>query len=95
MTPKQLLEEAAQLKESMVFNRRYLHAHAETGFDLKDTYAFVKKALIDMGYEPLKCGKAGLVALAGGKKSGKVFSVHQNRVPRGYGCAADPGSGGG
>ena len=75
MTPKQLLEEAAQLKESMVFNRRYLHVHAETGFDLKDTYAFVKKALIDMGYEPLKCGKAGLVALAGGKKSGKVFLI--------------------
>lgn len=43
MTPRQLLEEAAQLKESMVFNRRYLHVHAETGFDLKDTYAFVKK----------------------------------------------------
>ena len=75
MTPKQLLEEAAQLKESMVFNRRYLHVHAETGFDLKDTYAFVKKALIDMGYEPIKCGKAGLVALAGGKKSGKVFLI--------------------
>ena len=75
MTPRQLLEEAAQLKESMVFNRRYLHAHAETGFDLKDTYAFVKKALIDMGYEPIKCGKAGLVALAGGKKSGKVFLI--------------------
>lgn len=75
MTPKQLLEEAAQLKESMVFNRRYLHVHAETGFDLKDTYAFVKKTLIDMGYEPLRCGKAGLVALAGGKKGGKVFLI--------------------
>lgn len=75
MTPRQLLEEAAQLKESMVFNRRYLHVHAETGFDLKDTYAFVKKTLIDMGYEPLRCGKAGLVALAGGKKGGKVFLI--------------------
>ena len=91
MTPKQLLEEAAQLKESMVFNRRYLHVHAETGFDLKDTYAFVKKALIDMGYEPLKCGKAGLVALAGGKKSGKVFLIRADMD----GSPADPGSGGG
>lgn len=26
-----------------------------------------------MGYEPMDCGKAGLVAHAGGKKSGKVF----------------------
>lgn len=31
--------------------------------------------MIDMGYEPLRCGKAGLVALAGGKKSGKVFLI--------------------
>lgn len=73
MVPKQLLEEAAQLQETVVLNRRYLHSHAETGFDLKNTQAFVKKALIDMGYEPISCGKAGLVALAGGKKSGKVF----------------------
>lgn len=73
MTSKQLLEEAAQLKEMLVFNRRYLHSHAETGFDLKETYAFVEKALMDMGYEPVKCGKSGLIALAGGKKDGKVF----------------------
>ena len=73
MTSKQLLEEAAQLKEMLVFNRRYLHSHAETGFDLKETYAFVEKALMDMGYEPVKCGKSGLIALSGGKKEGKVF----------------------
>ncbi len=73
MISKQLLEEAAQLKEMLIFNRRYLHSHAETGFDLKETYAFVEKALTDMGYEPVKCGKSGLIALAGGKKEGKVF----------------------
>ena len=28
-----------------------------------------------MGYEPIECGKAGLIALAGGKKPGKVFLV--------------------
>ena len=28
-----------------------------------------------MGYEPHDCGKAGLVALAGGKKPGKVFLI--------------------
>ena len=70
---EQLLEEAAGLKETLVFNRRYLHTHAGTGFDLKDTLAFVKKELTDMGYEPKECGKAGLTALAGGKKEGKVF----------------------
>lgn len=75
MISKQLLEEAIQLREALVFNRRYLHSHAGTGFDLKDTYAFVEKALIDMGYEPVKCGKSGLIALAGEKKDGKVFLI--------------------
>lgn len=73
MEAKQLLKEAYQLKETLICNRRYLHTHAETGFDLRDTLAFVKKALTDMGYDPKECGKCGLTALAGGKKEGKVF----------------------
>ena len=75
MDAKQLWEEAAKLQETLVTDRRYLHAHAETGFDLKDTLAFVKKELQDMGYELVECGKAGLVALARGKKPGKVFLI--------------------
>lgn len=75
MKPEQLLEEAGKLQDTIVSNRRYLHIHAETGFDLKETKAYVKKELQDMGYEPIECGKAGLVALAGGKKEGKVFLI--------------------
>lgn len=73
MTAKQLLEEAARLRETMVSNRRYLHTHAGAGFDLEDTTAFVAEALEAMGYEPKRCGRAGVVALAGGKRAGKVF----------------------
>jgi hippurate hydrolase len=75
MTPDEWREEASKLQEELVTARRYLHTHAETGFDLKDTLAFVKNELISMGYEPQECGKAGLVALAGGKKKGKVFLI--------------------
>jgi hippurate hydrolase len=75
MNAEQLWKEAEQLQESLVSDRRYLHSHAETGFDLKETLAYVKSELIKMGYEPQKCGKAGLVALAGGKKPGKVFLI--------------------
>ena len=53
--------------------RRWLHENAETGFDLNKTHAFVKQELADMGYQPVDCGRAGIVALAGGKKPGKVF----------------------
>lgn len=75
MTPQALLKEAAALQETLISHRRYLHTHPETGFDLKDTLAFVKKELAGMGYEPAECGKAGLTALAGGKQKGPVFLI--------------------
>lgn len=68
-----ILEEAKALQEEIRTNRRWLHAHAEVGFDLTQTKAYVKKQLTDMGYEPVECGKAGLVALAGGKQPGRTF----------------------
>ncbi len=43
-------------------DRRYLHAHAEVGFDLKETFSHVWKRLTDMGLSPRKCGKCGIVA---------------------------------
>ena len=33
----------------------------------------MKKTLTEMGYEPKDCGKAGVIALAGGKKPGKTI----------------------
>lgn len=73
MLPNELLKEAEQLKETIISNRRYLHTHPGTGFDISDTVSFVKQELTNMGYEPVNCGKAGLVALAGKKQTGKVF----------------------
>ena len=73
MSPELLLKEANGLRETIVSDRRYLHSHPGTGFDIQDTVDFVKKQLTDMGYEPVDCGRAGLVALAGGKREGKVF----------------------
>jgi hippurate hydrolase len=75
MKAEQIWKEAEEMQEKLVCSRRYLHAHPETGFDLENTAAFVKKELQDMGYEPKACGKTGLVAVAGGKKPGKVFLI--------------------
>ncbi len=75
MKAEQLLQEATELKETIISNRRFLHTHPGTGFDIQDTLSFVKSELEDMGYEPVGCGKAGLIALAGGKKNGKVFMI--------------------
>jgi hippurate hydrolase len=75
MKTEQIWKEAEEIQEKLVGSRRYLHSHPETGFELKNTVAFVKKELEEMGYEPKACGKAGLVAVAGGKKPGKVFLI--------------------
>lgn len=75
MEAELLRSEAGKLQDTIVSHRRYLHTHAETGFALKETVAYVKKELEDMGYTPVECGRAGLTALAGGKKPGKVFLI--------------------
>ncbi|MBO5458819.1 MAG: amidohydrolase [Lachnospira sp.] len=75
MKPEQIKKEASELQEIIKNDRRFLHTHAETGFNLHETKAYVKKELKAMGYEPQECGKSGLIAIAGGKKEGKVFLI--------------------
>ena len=75
MTQTKILQEIRNDNDKMITNRRYLHTHPGIGFDLDETVAYVKDELLAMGYEPLLCGKAGIVALAGGKKPGKVFML--------------------
>ena len=73
MTSEMLLQEAAELRDCISRERRALHQNPETGFDISGTLSFVKSELLDMGLQPMDCGKAGVVALVGGKKPGKVF----------------------
>lgn len=70
---KQLVSLSQQLKKEMVIHRRFLHQNPETGLSLPITKKYVKEQLASMGYEPAECGESGLIALAGGKKPGKVF----------------------
>ena len=75
MINENILEEAKNMSQELIDKRRYLHANAETGFNLTKTLKFVETELINMGYNPVQCGKAGLVVTAGGKKQGKVFLI--------------------
>lgn len=75
MENEKILEEAKKMSQELSDKRRYLHKNAETGFDLTKTLKFVETELINMGYNPIHCGKAGLVVTAGGKKQGKVFLI--------------------
>jgi hippurate hydrolase len=73
MKPEELLDQAQKLAPDLLAARRTIHQNPETGFDLAHTRAFVKQELQAMGLEPTDCGRAGLVALVGGKRPGKVF----------------------
>ncbi len=73
MNAEQIMQQAKSYEDIMIANRRDLHKCPGIGFDLQDTIAYVKKELSAMGYETQDCGKAGVVALAGGKKPGKVI----------------------
>lgn len=73
MSPQELLSEATQIHNTIISDRRCLHLNPGTGFEIQETISYVNKQLTDMGYEPQPCGRAGIIALAGGKKPGKVF----------------------
>ena len=73
MNAEKIMQEALNLRENIIADRRRLHRNPETGFDLSDTVAYVKDRLREIGIEPVDCGRAGITALIGGKKAGKVF----------------------
>ena len=72
MTKDTILQEVQLLKDTIIAHRRWLHAHAETGFALTETRAYVRSKLEEMGYSVSDCGKAGLTATVG-KPGGKVL----------------------
>ncbi len=70
MSYENLLAEARAMAAEFAEIRRYIHAHAEVGFDMPLTLAKVREALVSYGYEPKNAGKAGLVATVGGENGG-------------------------
>ncbi len=73
MNHQQWLIEAKEMEQQLIENRRYLHAHAEVGLQLPQTFAYVWDRLTDLGYQPKKCGQCGIVACIG--KGSPVFML--------------------
>lgn len=65
MNQTQILEESMHFQKDYTNWRRWLHSHAETGFDLTATCTFVRTTLEQMGYFVNNCGKSGLVTTLG------------------------------
>lgn len=62
-------------------DRHYLHAHAEVGFELHDTFAYVWKQLTEIGLSPRKCGKCGIVADIGCGERGVLLRADMDALP--------------
>lgn len=73
METSTFLQDATKDKTLIISDRRYLHTHPGTGFEITDTKEYVAQKLQEMGIEPVPCGKAGLIGLIGGKIPGRVF----------------------
>lgn len=64
-----IFERAKALEKETIENRRYLHANAETGFDLPKTNAFIKEKLREVGLEVTPCGKSLTATVGKGEKA--------------------------
>ncbi len=73
MIADEIFNEARQIEEQIICFRRHLHQNAETGFELKNTVAFVKTKLAEMGIESTDCGRSGVSAIIGKNSDGRVF----------------------
>ena len=71
MNADMLLQEAEQIRDHVLRERRALHQMPGTGFDIDDTLSFVRQELTEIGLQPTDCGRAGLTAMVGGKRPGK------------------------
>ena len=71
MDVQTILNDAHKIEADVIKARRWLHSHAETGFDLTETVSFVKKSLSESEIACCDCGKSGVVATLG--KGSPVF----------------------
>lgn len=75
------LKEAESIERELIANRRYIHAHAETGFDVAGTVAFVKEKLEEYGLQPKLVTDKGVVATIGNGEPVILFRADMDALP--------------
>lgn len=71
---EKVLTLSKKYEQDIIKDRRYLHENPEIHLDLPITVKYIKERLVEMGYEPMDCGKSGVVVTVG-KGEGKVFMI--------------------
>ena len=75
------VENAKKMQAELIGHRRFIHEHAECGFAMKNTLAYIQEKLKSMGYTPKKCGKAGLVAEVGKGRKRVLLRADMDALP--------------
>lgn len=78
---KELLARAWEMAAEMEKERRWLHAHAETGFELTETCRHVWRVLEDIGLTPRRCGRSGIVADIGSGERFVLLRADMDALP--------------
>lgn len=76
-----LMNRAQALAPQLREDRRFLHAHAETGFDLQETYRYVWNRLTELGCTPRRCGTCGIVAEIGAGERVVLLRADMDALP--------------
>ena len=76
-----LLRDAFSIRDKLVAHRRRLHETAETGFDLPNTYAYVRTVLEQLGFHPEPTGRSGLTALIGSGQPCILLRADMDALP--------------
>lgn len=75
MDAKELINSAKKLEEHIIADRRAIHKNPEVGACLPKTKEYVKKRLLEMGYEPAEICESGIVAEITGEDTGKCIML--------------------
>lgn len=75
------LDEAKVIEKDIVAWRRHIHAHAEVGFCVENTAAFVEEKLKAFGYAPQRLAEVGVVATVGEGEPVILLRADMDAIP--------------
>lgn len=77
----EILARASKLESQLREDRRWLHAHAETGFCLTETSEYVAGRLKEMGLMARKCGRCGWIVDIGSGEDTVLLRADMDALP--------------
>lgn len=76
-----LKKDAEKLQQTLVNDRRFLHEHAEIGFQVKHTVEYLQQRLQEMGYQPKRVGGGLTVCVGNAKKQAFLLRADIDGLP--------------